>query len=366
MQPQRSAQPVNFLAGPPAQPVELPPALKALSHPRGDVLPSRAYSVPDPARGSPPQASRPVNFLANGASQAAEVPQPAHPQRKGPSKFLRTVGRIGDAMALMGGRQPVYEQQMRQRAYRDALAEWQADPNNLDARNRMIQAGGEDALNLVMRYGEDQRARQKSALDMSAGQLKLHRDANRGVIEALSSATDQIGWDAAMARAEAAYAPFGIDVRSQMPAEYPGPEGIRSMMMGAMDFDDRLAAMDRRDRLDWDMEDDRLDNERADRNTTSLIGKRNQPPAPRAAPAPRAPTASGVMGGILKKVADGVSLSRGEQQLYDKWRSTGRGGRGGGSAAPPAATTYQVGQTATDPKTGKKVSWNGKGWVPVR
>jgi hypothetical protein len=298
----------------------------------------------------------------------AQGQQPSQPQRKGPSKFLQTVGRVGDAMALMGGRQPVYDSLSRQRTYRDALAEWQADPSNLEARNRMIQAGGEDALNLVMRFGEDQRARQKSTMDLSAGKLKMFRDANRGVAEATSGATDQLSWDAAMNRADGLYGQFGIDVRSQFPAEYPGPEGIRRIMMNAMEIDDQLSAMDRREKLDWDMEDDRLDNDRADRNTTSLIGKRNQPPAPRREGAPRPVTQSGVMGGILKKVADGVPLSKGEEQLYGRWRDGGGrgGGRQGGGAPATGKTTYQVGQTATDPKTGKKVSWNGKGWVPAR
>jgi hypothetical protein len=74
------------------------------------------------------------------------------------------------------------------------------------------------------------------------------------------------------------------------------------------------------------------------------------------------------MGGILKKVADGTPLSKGEEQLYGRWRDGGGhgGGRQGGGAPATGKATYQVGQTATDPKTGKKVSWNGKGWVPAR
>lgn len=68
-------------------------------------------------------------------------------------------------------------------------------------------------------------------------------------------------------------------------------------------------------------------------------------------------TMSAVIAPILAKVAAGKPLTPAEQQAYSMYRP-GRGGSGGsqGSSAP---------RTATDPKTGKKVQWNGSAWVPV-
>lgn len=71
-----------------------------------------------------------------------------------------------------------------------------------------------------------------------------------------------------------------------------------------------------------------------------------------------APSPSRVAGGIFGKMAAGKPLTAGEQKVIDSY------GRGGfrsrrGSAASSSAPT------ATDPKTGRKVQWNGNAWVPV-
>jgi hypothetical protein len=64
-------------------------------------------------------------------------------------------------------------------------------------------------------------------------------------------------------------------------------------------------------------------------------------------------TTGNVYAPILAKVARGEALSPGEQRVLDM-----RGGHGrGGAASGP--------RTATDPRTGKKVQWNGSAWVPA-
>lgn len=73
---------------------------------------------------------------------------------------------------------------------------------------------------------------------------------------------------------------------------------------------------------------------------------------------PRAPTMAGTMAPLLAKVARGERLSPAEQQAWSMYRP-GRDGSGSGSRTSAAP------RTATDPKTGRKVQWNGKAWVPA-
>lgn len=95
--------------------------------------------------------------------------------------------------------------------------------------------------------------------------------------------------------------------------------------------------------------------------------------------APPAITPNTVLGGISQKIANGVPLTTGEQQLYTDFRTRGGGGNrrgmsgggagtGGGGMSPPRAGApggYQRGQTATDPRTGKRKMFNGATWVDI-
>lgn len=69
---------------------------------------------------------------------------------------------------------------------------------------------------------------------------------------------------------------------------------------------------------------------------------------------PRTP--GNVYAPILDKIARGIPLTPGEQNVINM---RGRGGHG--SSGRSTTGTH----TATDPKTGKKVQWNGSQWVPV-
>jgi len=85
------------------------------------------------------------------------------------------------------------------------------------------------------------------------------------------------------------------------------------------------------------------------------------------APAPRSsrpPTTSNIVAGVLSKVAGGVTLSAGEQQIYDTYRN-GRRGRGSGGTATTGGSGSPEGTVAVNPTTGQRqIKRNGK-WVPL-
>ena len=93
---------------------------------------------------------------------------------------------------------------------------------------------------------------------------------------------------------------------------------------------------------------------------TPTYGQTHPRPSSGGGGRPRTPTMSGTMAPILAKVARGEQLTAAEQRAWSMYRP-GRGGPGGGSVRQPSSG----GRTATDPKTGKKVQWNGKAWVPI-
>jgi hypothetical protein len=123
-------------------------------------------------------------------------------------------------------------------------------------------------------------------------------------------------------------------------------------------------------RFEQDVADDDVDNERADRNTASLISDRDA----RRGLTSRGQDLSDSRGRRGQDIAS--SDRRRGQDISDKrLRETG-GNRGArrastspGSSAPVPASQAGGNQTftrtATDPSTGKKVGWNGTRWVPA-
>jgi len=94
-----------------------------------------------------------------------------------------------------------------------------------------------------------------------------------------------------------------------------------------------------------------------------------RPTAPRPS---RAPTTSNVIAGVLSKVAGGVTLSAGEQQIYDTYRN-GRRGRGRyvtsssgvpGSLSGVDPRAYE-GKTVRDSATGARLTARNGKWVPA-
>lgn len=164
----------------------------------------------------------------------------------------------------------------------------------------------------------------KSTLrDQALERIKGVDDAYGFAIQHLGSVTDEAGYQRVLGSVANRLAPLGIDIRSMVPANYPGPEGVRQLLQSAMDAKDQLAALHRSDRLEADIEDDNEDNARADRVADNLITTRNRNAA-------------------TSERRASVAERRGNS-------------RPGGSKRP----------TATGPN-GAKVEWNGKAWVPVK
>jgi len=139
---------------------------------------------------------------------------------------------------------------------------------------------------------------------------------------------------------------------------------LRSSGPTAYDYDSQLEGVRQTNRRD--MEDYRY------KNRVSLRGvPQVRAPAasgggrPRGGGAPKPPTQSGVMGGIMAKVAQGLPLAAGEQKLFDRWYNSGA--RGGGRSGGRTGTGgVREGATATDPKTGRKIRYTNGRWVPIQ
>jgi hypothetical protein len=160
-------------------------------------------------------------------------------------------------------------------------------------------------------------------------ELKIMQAVDSGydlAIERLSTATDETSYQRALSMIDQRFAPLGVDVRETAPANYPGPDGIRQLLQSSMDAKEQIAAQDRQLRLENDIADDAADNARADRNTGNMIDVRN------------------------RRV--GISAAR-ESRIASK-------PKGG-----PKRKAKSGQPTATDAK-GRRVAWNGKGWVPVQ
>jgi len=152
--------------------------------------------------------------------------------------------------------------------------------------------------------------------DNALKRIKVVREAYGWAAQQLGGATDEASYQAAKKGFADRLAEIGIDVPQEgVPQNYPGPEGIRALLMRAAEAEDQLAALDRRDRLEWDVADDVEDNERADRNTDSLIGDR------------------AARRGLIARGQNITSTDRrrGQDMTDKRLRETG-GGRGRGSA----------------------------------
>lgn len=93
--------------------------------------------------------------------------------------------------------------------------------------------------------------------------------------EELASVSDDESYQRTLDWVQKEFQPYGIDIRTIVPPTFPGTKGVRELRYRALDAKDQLVAADRYMRLQWDIEDDIADNERADRNTASLIEHRD-------------------------------------------------------------------------------------------
>jgi hypothetical protein len=157
--------------------------------------------------------------------------------------------------------------------------------------------------------------------DNALKRIKAAREAYGWAAQALGGVTDEASWQEARKGFATRIAGLGVDVPDTIPMNYPGPEGVRALLAKALSADEQLSALDRRDRLTHDIEDDEADNDRADRNTDSLIDDRNK------------------RRGLTARGQDIASSDRrrGQDVTDKRVRETG-GGRGRGRAARAVVT----------------------------
>lgn len=86
-------------------------------------------------------------------------------------------------------------------------------------------------------------------------------------IDRLSNVSDDTGYQRVLAELAPMSQAIGGNLLDHVPANYPGPDGIRELTMKALDAKDRVAAFREQNNIS-------ADNERADRNTESLIADR--------------------------------------------------------------------------------------------
>lgn len=99
---------------------------------------------------------------------------PAFQPRKLPGGFLNVLGRIGDIMAVMGGRNAVYQPWRDQRETQNAFGQWAANPDDKGAFANFLSVDPGTAWKAYQQRQEGDMERQKLALQGR----KLELDAN--------------------------------------------------------------------------------------------------------------------------------------------------------------------------------------------
>ncbi|MET0240197.1 MAG: hypothetical protein ABW184_09905 [Sphingobium sp.] len=147
---------------------------------------------------------------------------------------------------------------------------------------QLVQAGLSTQQDAGGAFGRLAQLDPDRALAMESGerkarkeQLDLEHQLNNSAINMLARARDQQSYDVMKARAAQLYGQHGVDIGSfNLPDQYD-PDVMHGLLLSALDTDKRLAAERGSKRLEWDIEDDQLDNDRADRNTDSVISDRS-------------------------------------------------------------------------------------------
>lgn len=171
--------------------------------------------------------------------------------------------------------------------------------------------------------------------------------------EELASVADDESYQRTLDWVQKEFQPYGVDIRTIVPPTFPGVKGVRELRYRALDAKDQLTAADRYMRLQWDIEDDIADNERADRNTASMIEHRDDQEGiairgqdVRSGDTRRGQDLSDARGrhGIDVASEDrrrGQDLASGDRRRGQDQRGT-RGGRGGGQNIPTIRSPEQA------------------------
>ncbi|WP_072384059.1 hypothetical protein [Novosphingobium sp. NDB2Meth1] len=105
--------------------------------------------------------------------------------------------------------------------------------------------------------------------------LGQEREVYAAAVDRLSQATDDASYQRVLQELGPMVSAIGGDLAKHVPANYPGPDGVRELMMKALTVKDRLSQLLAQDRTEAYVDNIEADNARADRNTDSLIEDRN-------------------------------------------------------------------------------------------
>lgn len=105
--------------------------------------------------------------------------------------------------------------------------------------------------------------------DNFVSQMEAESDFYGFAIAELSRATDQASWDVGLRTVMPRARALNLNLMRAVPREYPGPDGVRALMERAQPVKEQLDRMLRESNIN-------ADNERADRNTDSLIATRDR------------------------------------------------------------------------------------------
>lgn len=270
---------------------------------------------------APPPPSNWQDTVGSGALAALGVPAPAAPDA-GPAPAM---GRDVDPYASrgIGAESGVTGQYAPGATPMPASIAQAAQSPNMETRNRAFQAMLQVDPMGAMKIDSEMR-------DATLDRLEDVDKAYRFAIARLPLVKDDAGYQQTLQQVDALLAPLGVNIRDTVPANYPGPEGTRQLLMQAMDAQGQLAAMDRRFSAEARAADIEADNERQDRNTDNMIANRD------------ARTAQA--GERERRIASG----------------TGRGKKGKrGKGAKVGAATI------VNPTTGERMVLSGGKWVPA-
>jgi hypothetical protein len=196
---------------------------------------------------------------------------------------------------------------------------------------------------------------QRSDTNGERDELKNALEHSEAVGQLIGTAVDQPSYERAMQQAQA----IGIDV-SHLPPEFD-PDLVGQMQHENLSIKDQLEQRWKAKRYDLQEENVEADNSRADRDLEDRMDDRDRR---------RGLTSRGQdLGSADRRRAQDLGSTdrqRGQDITDRRGRESysyshgGGGGRAGGGGASGAV------HTATDPKTGRKVQWNGKAWIPAR
>ncbi len=198
------------------------------------------------------------------------------------------------------------------------------------ATGRYVGSQGEDADNAFREMMETDPVAafkiQSNARTAGLDRLKVLDGAYDLAIGHLANVTDDAGYQQVLSGMDERLKPLGVNIRDIAPQQYPGPEGVRALLMKAMNAQEQLSAIDRRDRFDADVADDAADNARDDKEAASREADR------------------------VRRA--GIARNRETRMGQPKPAKSGKGA----TAKRPTASG----------EDGSKIEWDGSAWVPVK